>query len=410
MIKGGFSVILVIIILPSAFLSASNSFAVGGYCKSFFTVLDSPLPEEGTITTLNNRLRLKLLYRPTDWFSFTLAYEFSLRFQHPSLVPKPTMIADIASYSYRIEDLNPQIYPSGDDSAATFGIFHNLDRALFTFNTSFFDLYIGRQAIAWGSARILNPTDVIIPFSFDEMDTEERIGIDALRVRFPLGLMGEYDIGYIWGKRSEFGKCAYFHRCKLYLLETDFSVLMLVFRRNFLVGVDIARAIGGAGFWVETAYVLSQALDDYAQREGNDYFRGSVGVDYSFGGKTYGFLEYHFSGAGTSIPADYLANLDSPAYTDGAVYLMGRHYLMPGVVYQATPLISFSGQGIFNLLDSSVVIHPWIEYSIAQDIYVSAGAYIGIGASPEELSTSPEFQSEFGGYPDVYFSSFRIYF
>ena len=409
MTKRDLPFILVLIMLTSSLLLAENSFSINGYYKNFITVLNSPIQGQETISTLNNRLRLKLFYTPSDWFSFTAAYDFSLRVQYPSLFEKSPIMADIAPYGYRIEDFNSRIYPSDNDSVSKFGIFHNLDRVLLTFNTSIFDLYIGRQAIAWGSARVVNPTDVITPFSLEALDTEERVGVDAVRARFPLGLMGEYDIGYIWGEKSEFAKSAYFHRCKLYWLETDFSILMMVFRRNFLAGFDITRAIGKAGFWFEGAYVLSQALDSYEEKEGKNYFRSSIGVDYSFSGRPYGFLEYHFSEAGTNAPEDYLTNLSSSAYTDGAVYLMGRDYLAPGLMYQITPLINFSGQGLFNLADGSIFLSPGVEYNIAQDIYISAGAYVGIGKSPEE-SPIIKFRSEFGTYPDIYFSSFRVYF
>ena len=32
-----------------------------------------------------------------------------------------------------------------------------------------------------------------------------------------------------------------------------------------------------------------------------DYLRASVGLDYSFGGETYAFIEYHFNGAGAKM-------------------------------------------------------------------------------------------------------------
>jgi hypothetical protein len=51
-----------------------------------------------------------------------------------------------------------------------------------------------------------------------------------------------------------------------------------------------------------------------------------------------------------------------------------------------------------------------VEYNFAQDIYLSAGGFIGIGKRPETEDEETQFRSEFGGYPTLFFSSFRIYF
>ena len=139
----------------------------------------------------------------------------------------------------------------------------------------------------------------------------------------------------------------------------------------------------------------------------------SVGLDYSFSGTIYGFTEYHFSQAGMKNPEDYFSNLIQPAYTDGAVYLMGRHYLALGMVYQIISLINLSIQPIVNMIDKSSSLSTQIEYNVAQDIYLSLGMWIGIGQQPSILSnnsTTQKLDSEFGGYPNICFSSLRIYF
>ena len=56
-----------------------------------------------------------------------------------------------------------------------------------------------------------------------------------------------------------------------------------------------------------------------------------------------------------------------------------------------------------------------VEYNIAENIYVSAGPFIRIERSPETATggddgRTQKLRSEFGGYPDIYYSSFRIYF
>ena len=315
---------------------------ISGYYKNFSTGLAPPAPDEPIIGAVNNRLRLNCAYIPTDALSFDLSYDLAPRIQDPSLFSDPPIAGAAGSLHYRVVDFDTAIYPDGNDPDSSFGLFHNLDRASIVYGADFGDITIGRQAIAWGSARVVNPTDVIAPYAYNQLDTEDRIGVDAIRVQIPIGVLGEFDTGYVFGENLAFEKSAFFLRSQLNALETDFSISLLGFRERLMAGFDIARGIGGAGFWLEAAYVYANTFDSENGEAGN-YLRASIGLDYSFGGVSYGFIEYHFSGAGAGEPGDYLDNLDRPAYTDGAVYLMGRHYFVPGLTFQITPLISLSG-------------------------------------------------------------------
>ena len=387
---------------------ANAEFRVSGYYKNFFTAFDSSLPETPVTGVVVNRLRLNLSYAPTDSFSFAFAYDFTPRVQDPSLFSQSPFAIGTASSRYRVADFDSLLYPGKDEPMGSVGIYHNLDRAAVQFSTDFADISIGRDAIAWGAARIINPTDVVAPFNYDQLDTEDRVGVDAVRIRIPVGILGEVDTGYIFGTNFDFDKSAIFLRTQLNAAETDFSILLLEFQRDLLVGLDIARGIGGAGFWLETAYVFTDPFDD-RRIASDDYLRTSFGLDYSFSGETYAFIEYHFNGAGTDKPDNYLTNLDRSAYTRGGVYLLGVHYLAPGISHQLTPLISISGQMLFNLSDPSTWIAPQIAYNIAEDIHLSVGGFISLGKRPKDDDLT-QLPSEFGSYPNLFFSSFRVYF
>lgn len=402
--------------------TAQQTVALNGYYKSFFTVFH--LPDYGDLTlfqdqtdlgAVNNRVRLKLHYQSGAWLSGNFAYDFSPRVQDPLLFESQLLPVRIDPLSYRAFDWNSRLYPGQDKTPGSFGIFHNLDRAALEFKTPPADIIIGRQAIAWGSGRVINPTDVIAPFAFQELDTEERIGVDAVRLRVPLNALSELDAGYVFGKDFKFAQSAFFARSKFYIAKTDVSLLILGFRENLLLGFDLARSLGGAGFWVESAYVLADRFDNYKRGGADNYFRGVMGLDYSFSSKTYGFVEYHFNEAGAGKPRDYVDKFAAPAYTEGAVYLMGRHYLAPGMVCQLSPLITLNAQMLFNLGDRSAFLTSQAEYNIAQNIYLAAGAFLRLGQSAQIVldgAIIPELrlQSEFGSYPNIFFTAFRIYF
>ena len=381
-----------IALLPQAVTAVQLS----GFYKGFAIAFDSPqvgVPIKGMVS---NRLRFNLANSFSDHLSFDLAYDFILRIQDENQAE----ILTIDPHDYRVADLESPIYSGENDSIGSVGVFQNLDRVNVTARLSFADVIVGRQAIAWGSARVVNPTDVIAPFTYSELDTEDRPGVDAVRVRVPIGALSEVDVGYVFGRNFAVDRSAFFVRSQFNAAETDLSPLLVRFREQLLLGIDVARGIGSVGAWIEGTRVFTMG------RDASDYFRVSTGIDYSFGGETYGFIEYHFNGAGVRDPEDYLANLNRPTYRDAAVYLMGTYYFALGITHQLTPLVVLRGQFLTNVTDPSFFFSPAVEYNIAQDFYLSGGAFIGIGDRPQ----GEYFQSEFGGYSNILFFSFRIYY
>ena len=103
-----------------------------------------------------------------------LSYDIIPRIQDPSLFSgRPNVPANFPTY--RLIDLEARLYPGSNGEVKTFGVFQNLDRILVTINMPWADLFLGRQAIAWGSSRVVNPTDVLAPYTFDELDPEDRV-------------------------------------------------------------------------------------------------------------------------------------------------------------------------------------------------------------------------------------------
>jgi hypothetical protein len=421
-------VVLVAVLIPSA-SCAADWLEVGGYIKSFvvgihpaqYTNLDEA-PRQDFLWANNNRARANLALYPTVWFDFNVSYDLSLRIQDNELfVRNPFLFFQVASI-YRVDDLNLLVWPDSSDLDHV-ALFQNLDRLYATLHARSFDLYVGRQAIAWGSAKSINPTDIIAPFLYTEIDIEDRVGVDAARLRVPAGSLGEVDIGYVAGRDLEWEESAAFVRGKFYALKTDVSLIAMAFREHAMAGFDVTRAIGGAGAWCEAAYVWARAFDNRsAVGDEEDYLRLSAGADYNFGAGVYTFLEYHYSGVGATDPQQYVENIaaNPTAYADGAVYLFGQQYLIPGVTWQATPLTSLAGQVLANLNDGSFLFAPYLEYNASDNLYLSAGGYVALGENPTAIPVTtfasddnvviPSFNSEFGAYPTQYYGFLRYYY
>lgn len=418
MVKQYIDVLGFFILLLAGNLCAAGAadYSLGGYAKSYFYIFKAKSIDGATQTgsdsetLLSNRFRIQSSYTPVVWMRLNAAYDLAPAIHSRGFMTDSLFFNRIDPFSYRAVDLDARLYPS--ETPGRFTLSQNLDRASVTLRLPMADVTVGRQAIAWGSARVLNPTDVLAPFTFDALDTEDRIGVDAVRARIPIGTLSEIDLGYVLGAHGRFAESAFFARTVFNSFRTDISLIFMGFRENVLLGIDLARPVGGAGCWLETAYVFSGVFDTLSQAGGEDYFRATAGLDYNLTSKTYAFLEYHFNGAGASMPAEYMNRFGKTAYAEGSVYLLGRHYLVPGLSYQFHPLATLTMESLISLADPSLFLSPRIEYNFANDMYFSAGTFIGIGSGPvsglQPFTAAP--QSEFGAYPNIYFASLRHYF
>jgi hypothetical protein len=379
-----------------------------GYLKNFNTVLRVPDAADGTVGetagTISGRFRLNVAWRAHSWLTAGASYDFAPRIASFQFDPGFLPSLEAARRRYRLADFNPRL-DSGDRSGRL-GFHHNLDRAFVELKMSGADLTVGRQPIAWGSGRFVNPTDLLTPFAYGELDVEDRVGVDAVRLRIPLGQLAELDSGYVFGRDGRWEDSAVYVRTRLNWRRTDFSGLIMAFQEHLLLGLDLARPIKGAGWWMEAGQVLAGAAGG-SRDSGEDYLRFNTGLDYTLRNGTYLFAEYHFSGAGTGTPQSYPTRFQRTALQDGAVYILARHYAGAGVTRQVTPLLTVVGQLLVNLDDGSLLAAPSLDYSLAENLYVGAGGYIGLGRSPQ---AGQPFRSEFGAYPDFGFVSVRIYY
>jgi hypothetical protein len=393
--------------------TAESPWSAKGYIKHFSVVFDAPetgstfvLPER-RLGLSSDRWRMEFGWHAGNRIDLNLAYDIILRIQDPALFEAGSDFGFRNPQRYRYADLSD--YLVKPHSGESVGFLQNLDRISAAFHLGAADLFIGRQAIAWGSGRVINPTDVIAPFTFSSLDTEDRLGVDAIRVRIPAGWMGEVDAGFLSGKPGARTNAAYI-RSRYYLWHTDIVVLFMQFRGHALIGGDFARSIGGAGTWLEAAWVRPDAFCNPARESNPSYWRLTAGADYSFANGIVGFLEYHFNGPGGNHPDEYLQGVAQTAYQQGTVYLLAKHYGMSGAQVQISPLWSMECQMILNLNDRSLIIAPQMRFSLAQNADLSIGFFRGAGriSYREDHVLSPG--SEFGSYPEFAFFSFQFFY
>jgi len=376
----------------------STTLSVSGYAKSFGVAqdkIDNPFFSTDTIFQSQNSARLMLegFGERTIW---QLHYEVS-----------PVMISsrfafDIPSFnvvgdSYRLTDIESSL--SSDDAKTQ--VYQNLDRFNVQLQLSQGDLTIGRQAISFGSARIINPTDVFLPFDVQTFNTEYRTGVDAIRFQRPMGELGEFDVGIVLGDRAEQETSAAFMQLRGNVNGKDLHFALIEYAEQTLIGVGLQTALGDFGFWLEAASVTGE----------EDFVRASLGLDYAFTEFTFAQVEYHYNGAGSDDPNDYIELANSHPYQRGGVFLFGEQYLIPIVSIQLSPLWGLSAMGIMNLSDDSAFYSLSAEFNVAENFYMDFGFYHFTG---DDLDVSPlgipKLESEYGANPDTLYTSIRYYF
>jgi hypothetical protein len=304
----------------------------------------------------------------------------------------------IVGDSYRWSDLEASL--SNSEGSKT-QLYQNLDRFNVQIQTESYDVTIGRQAIAFGSARFINPIDVFLPFNLRTFNTEYRTGVDAIRVQRAWGDLGEIDVGLVFGADADPETSAAFLQLRNNVAGKDFNFSLIEYAEQTLVGGGMQSELGSLGFWLEAAYVDGRS----------NYVRASTGVDYAFNEVIFGMVEYHFNGAGSRRSEDYLSLYETQPYQRGGVFLLGERYVIPSLAVQVSPLLSFNVQGIFNLEDNSNYTMLSAEYNVAENVYMDFGVYVfsgrGLMLSPQQ---SLMLGSEYGANPNMLYASLRWYF
>jgi hypothetical protein len=413
-------VISLLLALPALAADESESRwpSLNGYVKS--TMLGEQFPGPAVAPPLEgnkpyglwqNTLRLRLFDKPVPQLSWEAAEELSLVACRPEALAGQGFIGT-PDTTYRIHDFRQRLNTDDSDNVQAL---QNLDRLNLSLALGWGDLTIGRQAIAFGSARVINPTDVLAPILFQDINRENRSGVDAVRLRVTTGEMSEIDLGLVLGNGGDLENNAVFLRPKIRVLGTDATFTVMEFRRNLMLGIDLARDIGGATWWIEGAHTFAKAFDEPVPEE--DYFRLSLGVQYRLAGDLLATLEYHYSSAGTRDPNACLANTigasgisPATAFADGGVYLLGQHYLAPGLAYEFTPLLNGSLSALINLTDGSTYLNGRLGYSLSDDQLLEMGFFCPVGQPGDRQGGMLIPESEFSLYPSTIYLGFRCYF
>ena len=376
----------------------ASELKIRGYVESTFNY-EQDRSQRRELLLNSTRSRLNLSGKPDKHFDFGIgivgtlnsgATEFDMTRYMPGdlqqkLIPEVSEI-----FKQRIEN---QIF---------------LQEAFGTLYMPNFRLRIGRHKFYTGTGYAYNPIDI---FNYkNPLDpTYEINGLDSVLATFELPHQTEIQGFMEFADRLS--NSGYMLRLKTYISGWDMalqysehtkervdwetlnrseSVAALMqgasfesFMREFrwrLLGIEFAGELGGVGIHGEGGYTFIESRGDIGTltNAGKDHERFLIGIDHTFDFQLYFIAEYLHTGQGKTDSSEITLN-DRMAYLSGEILSTNRDTVFTGVTYPLTDLIDFSLYGILACNDPSIIVNPWLLYSIYPGVNLSLTAYVPVG-------------------------------
>jgi hypothetical protein len=278
---------------------------------------------------------------------------------------------------------------------------HDLDRLSLAVHTAAADVTVGRQAITWGVSGIFPVADLWTRFSPFELDTEEKPGIDAVRLlAYPLSGL---EVDAVIADRGRAEDLSIGLRATYGLPDADLWAGAGKFWRELMAMGGVTWLLDQARFRAEAVLPWNLDAGEFERPRatlGIDWIRGTVAVT----------GEYHYNGIGAAADS-YVEALQDPRVRRGETYYLGRHYL--GGLVSWSPdrenRLNLALNALANLEDPSAALTPLLSYDIGQATRIALGGLISFGDSPSFLPL-PAFPSEFGAYGTLGFTQVSVYF
>lgn len=316
--------------------------------------------------------------------------EFGYEWDWQTAQSPKAKVSALTPQGYRYDDI--ESHPRALQGEESF-FQQNLDRAQVIYYVRSWEWHLGRQALSFGSGKMVNPTDIFFAFPLASIDQEYRRGVDALRFRKGFGAMGEVDGGYVFGPLAHKEDSAFYMNIKQVFYEWDVAVMMAVFKENELLGFDLQGDIFGHGIWWESAWTEYKS-DGSKGWEGGSAFRSVIGFDYRISStQSLWIFEFHYNGAGQKDSDRYTEQINDVSFFEGAVFLLGQSYLSPGLQWEWSPLLHSTHGILWNLNDHSTFFTTQLDYNVADDLIFNGQVYAPQGPGKSEFSQYPFFAS-----------------
>ncbi len=265
---------------------------------------------------------------------------------------------------------------------------------------------VGRQAIGWGVASFFPALDLFSPFAPERIDREYKAGIDAIRIIVPRGPFSSVElVGAVLG--DDPGDDGILSGLWTFRTgEVDLGLMAGKYHGDTVLGLHATADLAGTAVHSELSFTdSSSALDALAGKA--SFWRGSIGAMRLLREGLTAAAEIGFNGFGADDPSGYLAVAGSDRFSRGEIGALGSLEIGASLTWQLHPLVNLTTAVLVNPRDSSVLLLPYLGYSLEQDAEVVAGLSIGLGPGLDSLGRP---RSEYGLAPDQLYVAYKAYF
>jgi len=261
---------------------------------------------------------------------------------------------------------------SGDDSYENS---FKLYRAYAEYYKGKHTIRAGLMRVPFGVGRIWTPVDMFNPLDSLSLETNKREGVFGARYEYAISTLSAAEFIVSQTKEHTFKKAA---RVKGYLDFADFALIMVESEKLKMAGYEFDSAIldTNIGFRSEGGVFTDK-------RDGSEYVKYIIGLDYGFENSFTFAIEYLYTGLQeyTNIKKD-------------------NSYAGATATYQPSTLWMLNLVSIVNLNDDSAFFSPNAVYSLSDEQTLSIGMTNGEG----------EQDSEYGVLADTYYMKWYIHF
>lgn len=373
------------------FLFSINTFAnwdFRGHHREIGSIYYEKDKNSPFFSQLVHNTRLKALYSK-DNLSYELAYDL---FYSYNFYENPVLQEQLqnTNFNYRLDDFDIYLTKKNLKNESHL-LLQNLDRLNASYQYQNVKSTIGRQAIGLGTARFINPLDILVPFDLVMINLEERLGVDAIRLTMNLGDLSDVEVISVFNEDKKNLNLLTFSNN---FNEIDYKLYLINKKKFNIYGLDVQGSLWDLGLWLELGYFQ---IDNEIE-----FSRYSLGANYFFKNELNLILEYHYNGAGTKYASNYQINFAQSFQKELGIFLKGIDYLNLLISYPISPLKNLGLNMFSNLNDESILLIPSFDYNIYENWYLNLSAFIGISSSNE--------LAEFFNYPKIYTSSLKYFF
>ncbi len=271
----------------------------------------------------------------------------------------------------------------------SYSFYSEIDRINLLITKDDFEIQIGRQRINLGMNLVWTPNDIFNSSSYLNFSYFEKPGSDAVRAQYFFGYASSLEFVYKLDAEKEMSAAAVL---RLNNWDYDFQFFSGVMKKDYVAGLGFAGEIADAGFYGEATYFIDK--EKFADTNG--VFVAALSANYTFENSLFIHGEFLYNSAGATENINWNGGLFNGKY-NAKNLSPSRFSIFAEVSYSVTPLIKIDVSTIFNPLDYSYFLNPYIDFSLSDntDLLLLCQFFMG------------ESNTEWGDLGAFYYAQFK---